>query len=58
MGGWVFVISLELIPWEQMVNGGLPTGEALVCVHTARSSSEVEEGVVRRAHETGLLGER
>lgn len=23
-GGWVFVISFELIPWEQMVNGGLP----------------------------------
>lgn len=58
VGGWVFVISLELIPWEQMVNGGLPTGEALVCVHAARSSSEVEEDVVRRAHEAGLLGER
>lgn len=28
-GGWVFVISLGLIPWEQMVNGGLPTEDAL-----------------------------
>lgn len=28
-GGWVFVISPELIPWEQMVNGGLPTEDAL-----------------------------
>lgn len=46
VGGWVFVISFELIPWEQMVNGGLPTEEEeqeLVCVHAARSRIEVEE---------------
>lgn len=40
------MISLELIPWEQMANGGLPTEDAwnpqeLVGVHAARRSTEV-----------------
>lgn len=44
VGGWVFVISLELILWEQMVNGGLPRHLqsqefTVVCVHVGRDET-------------------
>ena len=47
-GGGALVISLEFIPWEQMVNGGLPRcleSKELteVCVHIATSNAEFEE---------------
>lgn len=57
------MISLELIPWEQMVNGGLPTkdvleSQKLVWVHSARCSTEVVEYRVGGAHEAGLKSDR
>lgn len=45
-GGGALVISLGLIPWEQMVNGGLPRcleSKQLACVHVARSNTGFEE---------------
>lgn len=34
------------------------TPQKLVCVHAARSSTEVEEDIVRGANEAGLLSNR
>lgn len=55
----MFVISPELIPWEQMVNGGLPYRRRLelasLCLRTARSRSEVQRdaGTKSSCQETG-----
>lgn len=59
----MFVISFKLIPWDQMVNGGLPTSlksQELVCGHAARSSTVAEEHVhvVKQADETELRENR
>lgn len=57
-GGWAFVISFELIPLEQMVNGGLPrcleSQELTVaCVHVEGVTPKLRKEE-RKPHEKRL----